>query len=1203
MPHEQNNLLNAVNPQHSAVVEACAGSGKTWLLTARMLRYLLEGGAIYQMVAITFTRKAAAEMLERLTSLSQQLKHASDDEVDQIILERGLNLKELADEQAQQYHQRARGLYQQLQHQSPTITTFHSWFFNVLQRAPLEFGSFEGITLLESDETLLYDVWQQWLIAIGKSEHSNYFAHWQSLIEAIDINELRELLFQLARHPSEWHSFNHDAQLIEWQQQLHNQQAELARLIDQRGLELWIRRWIGCWATGTDKEQSFANELLDCLNKPLWFEAFKDLALTSKTSKKSLKKPTGKNAKNAVIDNINEADIRQMIQHAVDQQINFAALQQSYTINQHLNALAKLWFELITQEKQRQHVLTFTDLEYKLFRLIKSPYIATLLTQQAPLQHLLIDEFQDTNPVQWAIVKALLQEYRDAALPVSVFLVGDPKQSIYRFRRANPEIFSAARQWLIEHQQAQTFFANSTRRLSQTMVQRINQLFNQQPSWPLFSPHQSLNPIEAGALLCTPIFTKQKSSSTTQTDNAADDASANEEDVDSNQDDAPIELARQEAQFIASSLKQLMNQGLEGEPLKGQDILILTKDRKNWNTIESALKQADLSVQREQKTSLWHTLEGIDFLAWLRVVYQGNWHQQTDISLLTLLKSPYLRAFDGYHRERELLILLARAAELRQEEAILLSPIQAAWQSLAGESIDNPWASSWQTIEHWRTLAQTIGLHELFDAVVCDTNLYAAYARSLQQHPQHQHQTADELQPLLDQQLANLSRLIELTLSSMDASGHSAEAWLAELDQRFLQAAHTGDNKALLESSSLQANADSYHNQVSGAIRLLTIHEAKGLEAPVIWLADCARKKKNDDHLRLLIDWPAKNDAPQQFCILAGKKTEHSLIAPALLRDQQQAEQETWNLLYVAATRAKQVLIVSGHSGKAQKDTVYQRIFERCSAQDLANPLEQQLLSALNNPQTSAIVGTMTETSVNELNQGGRNAENEIVQTGTASLRVPPNAESACLQGVQKTSHLKLYQQSVVSEQASQLLQRRRQIAPPSEPVHIHQRYGTLWHALLESALCYLKTLKTLPTLLNQAIDWQAHWQAVCVLHPDAYALNQTTQIELIQAASRVLQLPIWQTLWHENLGESGRRVEQAIVDSNGKQHRLDVLVIQEDLASTNITVIDFKWQVDDQNLASYREQLQRYSDLLQAMFAQASIDKLLIDANANVFR
>jgi ATP-dependent helicase/nuclease subunit A len=94
-------------------------------------------------------------------------------------------------------------------------------------------------------------------------------------------------------------------------------------------------------------------------------------------------------------------------------------------------------------------------------------------------------------------------------------------------------------------------------------------------------------------------------------------------------------------------------------------------------------------------------------------------------------------------------------------------------------------------------------------------------------------------------------------------------------------------------------------------VRFLTVHGAKGLEAPVVFIADCAGSERDRNAWQARVDWPAEQDRPQTF-LLVGRKDSRDRITQALLDRQQQAERrEDANLLYVALTRARQMLIVS----------------------------------------------------------------------------------------------------------------------------------------------------------------------------------------------------------------------------------------------------------------------------------------------------
>jgi ATP-dependent helicase/nuclease subunit A len=119
----------ACDPARSVVVEACAGSGKTWLLVARVLRLLLAGTEPAAILAITFTRKAAQEMRERLMQLLQELTLKPDDEVLALLRERGVAEHDLAT-----LLPTARGLYERVLRspQALAIDTFHSWFARLI---------------------------------------------------------------------------------------------------------------------------------------------------------------------------------------------------------------------------------------------------------------------------------------------------------------------------------------------------------------------------------------------------------------------------------------------------------------------------------------------------------------------------------------------------------------------------------------------------------------------------------------------------------------------------------------------------------------------------------------------------------------------------------------------------------------------------------------------------------------------------------------------------------------------------------------------------------------------------------------------------------------------------------------------------------------------------------------------------------------
>jgi len=125
------------DPKKSVVVEACAGSGKTWLLISRIFRLLLAGFKPSQILAITFTRKAAQEMNDRLATLLLEIHQKTDIEVIKELTDRGLSEVE-----AEQQLPRARALYEEVLTQPQVIAmeTFHGWFSRVSSAAPITSG-------------------------------------------------------------------------------------------------------------------------------------------------------------------------------------------------------------------------------------------------------------------------------------------------------------------------------------------------------------------------------------------------------------------------------------------------------------------------------------------------------------------------------------------------------------------------------------------------------------------------------------------------------------------------------------------------------------------------------------------------------------------------------------------------------------------------------------------------------------------------------------------------------------------------------------------------------------------------------------------------------------------------------------------------------------------------------------------------------
>ena len=144
----------ATQPDRSFSVLASAGTGKTWQLVARLTRLLLHGAELDSILAITFTRKAAGEMQQRLNERLQALMEADDPRLDGILIDIG-------ETPTPELRERARRLFEQVlrSERSLRFTTFPSFCQELLQRFPLEAGLPPGFELTEQTGLLVQESW------------------------------------------------------------------------------------------------------------------------------------------------------------------------------------------------------------------------------------------------------------------------------------------------------------------------------------------------------------------------------------------------------------------------------------------------------------------------------------------------------------------------------------------------------------------------------------------------------------------------------------------------------------------------------------------------------------------------------------------------------------------------------------------------------------------------------------------------------------------------------------------------------------------------------------------------------------------------------------------------------------------------------------------------------------------------------------
>lgn len=862
----------ACDPSRSVVVEACAGSGKTWLLVARMLRLLLAGTEPSELLAITFTRKAAQEMRERLLHLLHDLALKPDTEVRGLLLERGVDESDLP-----RVFPVARRLYERVlaSPQSLSIDTFHSWFARLVQIAPLSSGVPHGYTLTEATGELLMDAYSRFMQLLDEEGQEAVREALLTLYDMAGDWNARRLLDAFIDKRAEWWAVTKDGgeAPLEWLRELCGEDG----LVDAR-LALWsdakltarithLARILGGGsavnqkrATAIEKALS-AGASLDSFDA-LCHEFFNDAGEPRKNQKtKDLTKAIEQNfgAGGAdVFDKEFEAIgelLKQLRKRSCERQV--------LAMNEALFTAGAAFLDQYQAVKAEQRVFDFGDLEWHAYRLLTDAGHAAYLQSRldARYRHILLDEFQDTNPLQWTIVRAWLDAYGGDAQQPSVFVVGDPKQSIYRFRRAEPRVFSAARDMLAALG-ADVLRTNQTRRNARTVVEVLNAGF---VSNPIFSPQTTLAGQDGVVWRLPLIRAEEKQADAAAVFSLRDPlAAARDEEEDARR----VDEGRAVAQAIIRALREL--EARHKRPAKWSDVMLLVKKRTYLGAYESALREAGIPFVSDKRGGLLESLEVADLIALLSFLITPGDNR----ALAHVLKSPIFGASDDD------LIDLAQRGE-------------GVWwkrmQEVAADGVSPAVRRATQLLQHWLEAAPRLPVHDLLDLILHQGQLIARYAEAVQP-------------AVRAQVIGNIEAFTELALN-LDAGRYPSLPKFIDA----LRLLKKGAENDAPDEATVAAAVD--------AVRILTIHSAKGLEAPIVVLVDANHSEPARDDSGILCDWPQDAEAPTHFSCF-GRKSERGAARDRLF-DAEEAfkQQEDWNLLYVAATRAKDMLIVSGVAG------------------------------------------------------------------------------------------------------------------------------------------------------------------------------------------------------------------------------------------------------------------------------------------------
>ncbi|WP_341818538.1 UvrD-helicase domain-containing protein [Wolbachia endosymbiont (group B) of Ennomos erosarius] len=462
---------NAINPNFSVWVNASAGTGKTKILIDRVLRLLLENKR--NILCLTFTNAAANEMENRIHSILSKwaicseselimdleqldLLHLSEESVSfqRVTLESrkkeewipvsstgmtkesaGITEGSRKNEALDRYLTRARRLFSELENLGLTIQTIHAFCYKLISNFPIEAGIAPNCTLSECKE-LHSIIFNKVLHNEAVQDSINFIA------TEIDENKLRDLLYTLC--VKRFASAN-DSEYIK---DKLNAPGEIHDL--QSGTTEHIKKLAEILSEGSKRDQSYSEILYDWCNSTNK-EDIESLAKVFLKSESHEKKSISSIATKSILEKFRDAEqIIESVQNVVFTHIRDTNSYQIFKRTSSLLGIFKVYVDLYSSKKSKNALLDYNDIIGLATNLLSNPNYKDwiLFNLDQKIDHILVDEAQDNSISQWKIITNLCDEFfagNDEKR--TLFVVGDVKQSIYRFQGANPHLFNYMQQY------------------------------------------------------------------------------------------------------------------------------------------------------------------------------------------------------------------------------------------------------------------------------------------------------------------------------------------------------------------------------------------------------------------------------------------------------------------------------------------------------------------------------------------------------------------------------------------------------------------------------------------------------------------------------------------------------------------------------------------------------------------------------------
>lgn len=892
----------AADPKHSVWVTANAGSGKTHVLVERVIRLLLEGAEPSTILCITFTKAAAAEMSSRLFERLSKWTSLSEDQLWSELERVGIRQPEPSQ------LIRARRLFT-LVLETPgglKIQTIHAFCERLLQLFPVEAGMAPGFRVLDDRQTrLLQEAAQDEILNQARSGENTGLSQAFSIVVAHAGSDVFESLVQsfLGTSQKIKNLFDVNLDASDFELLLKNflsldvsenyeSLSKKINQIDELAYEFHAKILA---EKGPFRKHDAAALMRGAINQDERSTLLKQIYFTQSEKLEPRKSLMFKETSDRFPETreflSNEQNRLQVLFQKQDMVLRIEASAAIY-------ALAKAIYQNIETQKSQRGIYNFDDLIKRTNALLHKSHAAqwVLYKLDSGLNHILLDEAQDTSPAQWNIIQALAEEFfagagRPLALERTIFVVGDRKQSIYSFQGADAESFAIARERFTKFIESKgkssaEIQLNISYRSTKAVLDAVNLVFPpsnpQRFGFPAKDTsehdHTTTRKDASGRVEVWPLILPEND------DEIIDHWQAP---IDREPAQSPKRrLAKQIAETIRSwiGFRKLES---ENRPIEPGDIMILLQSRGSlFSMLIAELRKIGVPVAGADRLKLRESIVIQDLL----MLAQWILLPQDDHALACVLKSPFVP-------ERLNEIQLFEFANGRGAKTL--------WSVVCEDKNKNV-----QWLDELIAASSELTPYNFFNKVL--SRFRKAMLGRLGP------EAGDATDAFLDQ-----------TLDHEIENGPTLAGFV-----HWFNAGETEIKREL--------------EKTAGEVRLMTVHGAKGLEANIVFLPDAASVPKGRDGDRLLMISNENHDLQLPLWMLGGLSMSEELLERIKVVQLKEVAERN-RLLYVAMTRARDELYICGAKGKTKelpKDSWYaivEPILGVTPHQTEANPTQQAL--------------------------------------------------------------------------------------------------------------------------------------------------------------------------------------------------------------------------------------------------------------------